>query len=118
MLPMPFIALMIKRYVDRLHDYFRLAQADFASLNDRTQESLTSIRMIKAFGLEDRHSSLFAADAEDTGKKNMRLARIDARFDLTIYIAIGMANLLASSGGSWMLISGTLTLGELLSFLM
>ncbi len=38
-------------------------------LNDRTQESLTSIRMIKAFGLEDRQSALFAADAEDTGKK-------------------------------------------------
>ncbi len=33
------------------------------------QESLTSIRMIKAFGLEDRQSALFAADAEDTGKK-------------------------------------------------
>ena len=37
--------------------------------------------MIKAFGLEDRQSALFAADAEDTGKKNMRVARIDARFD-------------------------------------
>lgn len=69
LLPMPIMALMIKRYGDRLHDYFKLAQAAFSSLNDRTQESLTSIRMIKAFGLEDRQSSLFAADAEDTGKK-------------------------------------------------
>ncbi|SUG49081.1 ABC transporter ATP-binding membrane protein [Salmonella enterica subsp. arizonae] len=101
LLPMPIMALMIKRYGDRLHDYFKGAQAAFSSLNDRTQESLTSIRMIKAFGLEDRQSSLFAADAEDTGKKNMRVARIDARFDPTIYIAIGMANLLAISGGSW-----------------
>lgn len=48
---MPIMALMIKRYGDRLHDYFKLAQAAFSSLNDRTQESLTSIRMIKAFGL-------------------------------------------------------------------
>ena len=37
-----------------------------------------------------------AADAEDTGKKNMRVARIDARFDPTIYIAIGMAIPLSS----------------------
>lgn len=118
LLPMPIMALMIKRYGDRLHDYFKLAQAAFSSLNDRTQESLTSIRMIKAFGLEDRQSSLFAADAEDTGKKNMRVARIDARFDPTIYIAIGMANLLAISGGSWMVVNGSLTLGELTSFMM
>ena len=118
LLPMPIMALMIKRYGDRLHNRFKLAQAAFSSLNDRTQESQTSIRMIKAFGLEDRQSSLFAADAEDTGKKNMRVARIDARFDPTIYIAIGMANLLAIGGGSWMVVHGTLTLGELTSFMM
>ncbi|HHU2791405.1 TPA: SmdA family multidrug ABC transporter permease/ATP-binding protein [Escherichia coli] len=115
LLPMPVMAIMIKRNGDALHERFKLAQAAFSSLNDRTQESLTSIRMIKAFGLEDRQSALFAADAEDTGKKNMRVARIDARFDPTIYIAIGMANLLAIGGGSWM---GSLTLGQLTSFMM
>ncbi|MDA6993972.1 SmdA family multidrug ABC transporter permease/ATP-binding protein [Escherichia coli] len=118
LLPMPVMAIMIKRNGDALHERFKLAQAAFSSLNDRTQESLTSIRMIKAFGLEDRQSALFAADAEDTGKKNMRVARIDARFDPTIYIAIGMANLLAIGGGSWMVVQGSLTLGQLTSFMM
>lgn len=118
LLPMPVMAIMIKRNGDALHERFKLAQAAFSSLNDRTQESLTSIRMIKAFGLEDRQSALFAADAEDTGKKNMRVARIDGRFDPTIYIAIGMANLLAIGGGSWMVVQGSLTLGQLTSFMM
>ena len=118
LVPMPIMALVIKRNGDALHERFKLAQAAFSSLNDRTQESLTSIRMIKAFGLEDRQSALFAADAEDTGKKNMRVARIDARFDPTIYIAIGMANLLAIGGGSWMVVQGSLTLGQLTSFMM
>jgi len=118
LLPMPIMALAIKRYGDQLHERFKLAQAAFSSLNDRTQESLTSIRMIKAFGLEDRQSALFAADAADTGAKNLRVARIDARFDPTIYIAIGTANLLAIGGGSWMVINGSLTLGQLTSFAM
>ncbi|EEZ0874825.1 TPA: SmdA family multidrug ABC transporter permease/ATP-binding protein [Escherichia coli] len=118
LLPMPVMAIMIKRNGDALHERFKLAQAAFSSLNDRTQESLTSIRMIKAFGLEDRQSALFAEDAEDTGKKNMRVARIDARFDPTIYIAIGTANLLAIGGGSWMVVQGSLTLGQLTSFMM
>lgn len=104
LLPMPIMALMIKRYGDRLHDYFKLAQAAFSSLNDRTQESLTSIRMIKAFGLEDRQSSLFAADAEDTGKKNMRVARIDARFDqpFTSPLAWRTCSRLAAEAGWWL----------------
>lgn len=118
LVPMPVMAMMIKRNGDQLHERFKLAQAAFSSLNDRTQESMTSIRMIKAFGLEDRQSALFAADAADTGAKNLRVARIDARFDPTIYIAIGTANLLAIGGGSWMVINNTLTLGELTSFVM
>ncbi|MNV35584.1 putative multidrug resistance ABC transporter ATP-binding/permease protein YheI [compost metagenome] len=74
--------------------------------------------MIKAFGLEDRQSAQFAADAADTGAKNLRVARIDARFDPTIYIAIGTANLLAIGGGSWMVVNGSMTLGQLTSFAM
>ncbi|ELY3465541.1 SmdA family multidrug ABC transporter permease/ATP-binding protein [Cronobacter universalis] len=118
LLPMPVMAIVIKRYGDQLHHRFKAAQAAFSSLNDRTQESLTSIRMIKAFGLEDRQSALFSEDARDTGVKNLRVARVDARFDPTIYIAIGMANLLAIGGGSWMVMNGTLTLGQLTSFTM
>lgn len=118
LLPMPIMALAIKRNGDTLHERFKLAQAAFSGLNDRTQESLTSIRMIKAFGLEDRQSAQFAVDAADTGAKNMRVARVDARFDPTIYIAIGMANLLAIAGGSWMVVHGSLTLGQLTSFMM
>ena len=81
LLPMPVMAIMIKRNGDALHERFKLAQAAFSSLNDRTQESLTSIRMIKAFGLEE-------------------------------------ANLLAIGGGSWMVVQGSLTLGQLTSFMM
>jgi len=118
LLPMPIMAIAIKRDGARLHDRFKVAQAAFSVLNDRTQESMTSIRMIKAFGLEDRQSSLFASEAQDAGAKNMRVARIDARFDPTIYVAIGIANLLAIGGGSWMVVEGSLTLGQLTSFIM
>lgn len=118
LLPMPIMALVIKRYGDQLHHRFKLAQAGFSSLNDQTQESLSSIRMIKAFGLEDHQSEQFAAIAKDTGEKNLRVARVDARFDPTIYIAIGMSNLLAIGGGSWMVWHDTMTLGQLTSFVM
>ncbi|EOS94279.1 SmdA family multidrug ABC transporter permease/ATP-binding protein [Erwinia tracheiphila] len=118
LLPMPVMAIVIKRYGEQLHQSFRLAQAAFSSLNDQTQESLTSIRMIKAFGLENHQSAKFAEIAEDTGNKNLRVARVDARFDPTIYIAIGMSNLLAVGGGSWLVWHGEMTLGQLTSFVM
>ncbi len=118
LVPMPIMALFIHRYGNQLHDRFKLAQAAFSSLNDQTQESLTSIRMIKAFGLETHQSEQFSAIARETGAKNLRVARVDARFDPTIYIAIGFANLLAIGGGSWMVWHEQLTLGQLTSFVM
>lgn len=118
LLPMPLMALIIKGYGQQLHHRFKLAQAAFSSLNDQTQESLTSIRMIKAFGLEDHQSGQFADIARDTGEKNLRVARVDARFDPTIYVAIGMSNLLAVGGGSWLVWHGQMSLGQLTSFVM
>lgn len=118
LIPMPIMAIVIKYYGDQLHQRFKSAQAAFSSLNDQAQESMTSIRMIKAFGLEDHQSNQFAEVAAQTGAKNMHVARVDARFDPTIYIAIGTSNLLAIGGGSWMVVNGSLTLGELTSFVM
>ncbi len=118
LIPMPIMAMVIKRYGDQLHHRFKHAQGAFSTLNNHAQESLTSIRMIKAFGLEDHQSNQFEQVATEAGRRNMHVAKIDARFDPTIFIAIGMANLLAIAGGSWMVLEGTLTLGELTSFVM
>lgn len=118
LIPMPIMAIVIKRYGDQLHHRFKHAQGAFSSLNNHAQESLTSIRMIKAFGLEDHQSNQFEQVATEAGRRNMHVAKIDARFDPTIFMAIGMANLLAIAGGSWMVLDGSLTLGELTSFIM
>lgn len=68
LLPMPVMAIMIKRNGDALHERFKLAQAAFSVLMT-APESLTSIRMIKAFGLEDRQSALFARMPKIPAKK-------------------------------------------------
>ncbi len=118
LLPMPVMAVVIKYYGNQLHQRFKSAQGAFSMLNNQAQESLSSIRMIKAFGLEDQQSQQFAEVTSEAGARNMYVARIDARFDPTIYIAIGVANLLAIGGGSWMVVNHSLTLGQLTSFIM
>ncbi|VFP80659.1 SmdA family multidrug ABC transporter permease/ATP-binding protein [Candidatus Erwinia haradaeae] len=118
LIPMPIMALIIKCYGQQLHNRFKKVQAAFSSLNDQTQESLSSIRMIKAFGLEGHQSDKFAIIAKDTGDQNLRAARIDARFDPTIYLFVAISSLLAVVGGSWMVCHRSMTLGQLTSFIM
>jgi ATP-binding cassette subfamily B multidrug efflux pump len=118
LIPMPIMAIVIKHQGDQLHSRFKSAQAAFSMLNDQAQESLTSIRMIKSFGLENHQSKRFAKVAAEAGTRNMHVAKVDARFNPIIFIAIGCANLLAIGGGGVMVIHGHLTLGQLTSFVM
>jgi len=116
--PMPVMVILLQYYGSQLHKYFKLAQGAFSALNNKTQESLSSIRMIKAFGLEKHQLNQFSQVVSKTSVINMSVAKIDARYEPTIYIAIGLANLLAIGGGSWMVIHGSVTLGQLTGFMM
>ena len=52
LIPMPFMAIMTNWYGRLLHERFYKAQEAFSSLNDKTQESITGIKVIKTFGQE------------------------------------------------------------------
>ncbi|WAI11664.1 MAG: SmdA family multidrug ABC transporter permease/ATP-binding protein [Buchnera aphidicola (Macrosiphum albifrons)] len=118
LIPMPIMAILIKKYGKELHENFRHAQIAFSLLNNQTQEILTSIRMIRAFGLEKNQSSKFNIIVTDTGKKNMEVAKIDARFDPVIYLSVAFSNLLAIIGGGWLVWNNQITIGQLTSFIM
>lgn len=118
LIPMPIMAILIKKYGKELHETFRHAQSSFATLNNQTQEILTSIRMIRAFGLEKNQSDKFDLIVKNTGNKNMEVAKIDARFDPVIYLSVAFSNLLAVIGGGWLVWNNQLTIGQLTSFIM
>ncbi len=48
-------------------------------MSDMTQESLNGVRMLRAFGLENQEQKRFEDVVDDTGEKNIAVARVDAR---------------------------------------
>lgn len=118
LLLMLLMVLVIKCNGDVFYECFCVVQVVFFSFNDCMQESLISICMIKVFGLEDCQLVQFVVDVVDIGVKNMCVVCIDVCFDFIIYIVIGVVNLLVIGGGSWMVIYGSLILGQLISFVM
>ena len=57
-IPIPFLALFIRVAGARLNYYSKQAQAAFAGLNDKVQESVNGAKVIKTFGQEDLDLSL------------------------------------------------------------
>ena len=53
MIPLPFMVILTSWYGTILSRLFRVAQAAFSSLNDKTQESIAGIKVTKTFGYEN-----------------------------------------------------------------
>ncbi|MGL1106860.1 ABC transporter transmembrane domain-containing protein [Vibrio parahaemolyticus] len=118
LLPMPFLAVIIFFIVSILHQRFRVAQEAFSSMSDMTQESLNGVRMLRAFGLENQEQQRFEDVVDDTGAKNIAVARVDARFDPAIQLTIGLSFLLSVAAGAYLVDKGEITLGDLTAFTM
>ena len=118
LLPFPFMAWYFMILGERLHVGFRDAQERFSDLNDRVQESLSGIRMIRAFGRESREDEEFLEIADRAAEANIRVAAIDSRYDPVIFISIGSSFLLCIGMGAWLVEREMLTLGQLTSFTM
>ncbi len=116
LIPMPLIAILTNWYGNLLHRRFSLAQAAFSTLNDKVQESVTGVRVIKSFGHEKENIDDFRNQSADVVGKNIAVAKIDSLYDPTISIIVAVSYLLSIGFGAKFVVSGELTLGELVSF--
>lgn len=116
LLPLPFMAWSTSRYGTMLHERFHKAQEAFSEMNDKVQESISGARVIKAFGQEEQDVDAFKALSKDVVQKNISVAKVDALFDPTISLVVGVSFFLAVSYGSSLVLNGELTIGQLVSF--
>ncbi|MHC0037098.1 ABC transporter transmembrane domain-containing protein [Pseudoneobacillus sp. C159] len=116
LIPLPFMALLTNWYGTLLHKRFHSAQEAFSSLNDKTQESISGIKVIKTFGQEKEDIEDFESLSEDVVQKNVSVAKVDSLFDPTISIIVGISFFLSLSFGAKFVIEGRLTIGQLVSF--
>ncbi len=118
LLPWPLMAWLMYRYGNRLHEAFHQAQERFSELNDKVQESLSGVRLIKAFGREQAEDEAFRTISRRTAEANLEVAHTDSLYDPTISLTVGASYLLSISFGAWLVVQERITLGELTSFTM
>lgn len=116
LLPMPLMAWSTSRYGTMLHNRFHHAQAAFSDLNNKVLENINGMRVVKAFGEEEAELEAFRGLSEDVAAKNLAVAKVDALFDPTIQLIIGLSFFLALIFGSIDVIHGELTFGQLTQF--
>ncbi|MCJ1908875.1 ABC transporter transmembrane domain-containing protein [Planococcus ruber] len=116
LLPLPLMAFMTNYYGKLMHQRFHKAQEAFSSLNDKTQESISGMKVIKTFGQENEDIEDFKRLSHTVVDENIKVARVDSLFDPTISAIIGICYLLAIGFGSYFVVSGSMTIGDLVAF--
>ena len=116
LLPLPFMAFATSKYGKMLHTRFRDAQAAFSNLNDKTQESIVGMKVLKTFGQDKEDVADFRELSGKVVQQNIAVAKVDALFDPTISLVIGASQILSLAFGAKFITEGAMTLGDLIAF--
>lgn len=115
-IPLPVMAIAISLYGSKIHERFTEAQNAFGALNDRVLESVSGVRVIRAYVQETNDVRRFNEMTADVYQKNMKVAFIDSLFEPTVKLLVGASYLIGLGYGAFLVFRNELTLGELVSF--
>ncbi|KGP73091.1 ABC transporter ATP-binding protein [Pontibacillus yanchengensis] len=116
LIPLPIMALIMNRYGKTIHERFTKAQDAFGDMNDDVLESIRGVRVIRAFVQEGQDEKRFHEMTEDVYDKNVAVAKIDAMFEPTIKVLVGISYTIGLGYGASLVFTNVITLGQLVSF--
>lgn len=116
-IPLPLLTIIFNYNGKKVHYHFRKAQAAFSSLNDKVQESVTGMKVIKTFGEEELDILDFDQMVDTVVDTNRSVYFYDALFRPTIQIVMSICTIIAMVYGGALVMKGEITLGLLVAFL-
>ncbi len=116
LLPLPIVSIAVKMFGTAIHKTFEEVQEKLSDMSAVVQESLTGVRVVRAYRQEDAEIARFRESNIDYLRHNTRLTRLQGAFFPTMSLFLGISALLALWLGSRDVTSGRLTVGELVAF--
>ncbi|WP_174616168.1 ABC transporter ATP-binding protein [Virgibacillus ihumii] len=116
LIPLPVMAVVMNKYGAAIHTRFMKAQEAFADMNNDVLESIRGVRVVRAFVQEEQDEVRFQTMTNDVYEKNIAVAKIDALFEPTIKILVGMSYTIGLGYGALLVFEGRITLGDLVTF--
>ncbi|MBA5729017.1 ATP-binding cassette domain-containing protein [Aerococcaceae bacterium INB8] len=116
-IPIPLLTILIRFVGRKLHYHSRKSQAAFSSMNDKVQESVTGMKVIKTFGEEELDIEDFKKMTTNVVDRNQKVYLFDAAFRPTSQLIMGAATILGVFFGGFLVSQGEITIGLLVAFI-
>jgi ATP-binding cassette, subfamily B, multidrug efflux pump len=117
LLPLPFMMIGIFLVSRRINKKTERVQRQQSELSTTVQESMSGIRVLKGFGLEDHFVKHFFKQSQSYKKLQMHLVKTDALFMPVIGMLVGLSTLLTLYIGAREVAAGNITYGVIVQFI-
>jgi len=116
LIPLPFVSVAVKLFGTAIHQTFEQVQAKLSDMSAVVQESLTGVRVVRAYGQESAELEKFHRANEEYVSRNRGLIRLQGAFYPSMTLFLGFGALLVLWQGSRDVIQGRITVGQLVAF--
>jgi ATP-binding cassette, subfamily B, multidrug efflux pump len=116
LLPVPFVAVVVKHFGKVIHELYEKIQASLATLSAKVQENLAGVRVVRAYAQEDAEIRGFDEPNREYVSRNVRLIRTWSMFMPSLQAMIGVTFLIVLWQGGHLVLSGRISVGALIAF--
>lgn len=116
MVPLLVILFSGSRYGKAMSRRYDRKQSAFAKLSDRVQESISGVRIVKAFVQEAKEMEAFQETNRQAREANLNVVKLRAMVIPLLDGLIGIASALTLLYGGYLVIAGDISLGKFVAF--
>ncbi len=114
----PAAAFVVARYGGRMTANWQALFSRVHAFNARIEEAVGGIRVVQAFANEDHERRLFAVDNDKYRRVKLDAYRLMATGITLNYVAMRAVQVVVMLAGAWMIVRGTLSVGDFVAFLL
>ena len=115
-IPTPFLTIIILYFGKRIHAKFRKVQKTFATMSGKVQESISGIRVVKAFVQEESELEKMSESAMEYAQDNVSLVKLIAMFHPVMFLLINICMGIVLIFGGEATILHEISMGEFVAF--
>ncbi len=116
LVPLPCVSLFVHYFGKAIHDRFERIQAQLSTVSAITQESLSGVRVVRAYRQEPFELERFRGANDEYVRRNRALIGLQAMYFPSMGLLMGIGALLVLWLGSREVVRGRMTIGELVAF--
>jgi ATP-binding cassette subfamily B protein len=116
-IPIPLVSFTVSYFGRQTHERFRSVQEKFSDLSSHAQESLSNIRIVRAYAQSEAEVERFQETNQQYVGESLKLIGVWTRFYPIMEFLIGLTYLIVMWYGGREVIAGRITVGAFVMFM-